>query len=113
MGAGVSGAQRQANLNALLEKAHAFESAGARGVWNFLRHLALAQDNASVGAAQTVTADVVRILTIHKSKGLEFPVVFVAGMGKKFNQMDVNNSLQLHANFGVALRYIDRRECSA
>ncbi len=108
MGAGVSGAQRQANLNALLEKAHAFESAGARGVWNFLRHLALAQDNASVGAAQTVTADVVRILTIHKSKGLEFPVVFVAGMGKKFNQMDVSNSLQLHANFGVALRYIDR-----
>lgn len=108
MGAGVSGAQRQANLDALLEKAHAFESTGARGVWNFLRHLALAQDNASVGAAQTVTADVVRILTIHKSKGLEFPVVFVAGMGKKFNQMDVNNSLQLHAKFGAALRYIDR-----
>ena len=108
MGAGVSGAQRQANLNALLDKAHAFESAGSRGVWNFLRHLALAQDNASVGAAQTVTADVVRILTIHKSKGLEFPVVFVAGMGKPFNRMDVNNSLQLHARFGMALRFIDR-----
>jgi ATP-dependent helicase/nuclease subunit A len=108
MGAGVSGAQRQANLNALLDKAHAFESAGSRGVWNFLRHLALAQDNASVGAAQTVTADVVRILTIHKSKGLEFPVVFVAGMGKPFNRMDVSNSLQLHAKFGMALRYIDR-----
>ena len=108
MGAGVSGAQRQANLNALLDKAHAFESAGSRGVWNFLRHLALAQDNASVGAAQTVTADVVRILTIHKSKGLEFPVVFVAGMGKPFNRMDVNNSLQLHGSFGMALRFIDR-----
>ncbi len=108
MGAGVSGAQRQANLNALLDKAHAFESAGSRGVWNFLRHLALAQDNASVGAAQTVTADVVRILTIHKSKGLEFPVVFVAGMGKPFNRMDVNNSLQLHGAFGMALRFVDR-----
>jgi len=108
MGAGVSGAQRQANLNALLDKAHAFEAAGSRGVWNFLRHLALAEDNASVGAAQTVTADVVRILTIHKSKGLEFPVVFIAGMGKQFNRMDVNNSLQLHAKHGMALRFIDR-----
>jgi len=108
MGAGVSGGQRQANLNALLDKAHAFEAAGSRGVWNFLRHLALAEDNASVGAAQTVTADVVRILTIHKSKGLEFPVVFVAGMGKQFNRMDVNNSLQLHAKHGIALRFIDR-----
>ena len=108
MGAGVSGAQRQANLDALLQKAHAFEAAGARGIWSFLRHLALAQNNASVGAAQTVTADVVRILTIHKSKGLEFPVVFVAGLGKQFNRQDVNNSLQLHAGFGLALRYIDR-----
>ncbi len=108
MGAGVSGAQRQANLDALLQKAHAFEAAGARGIWSFLRHLALAQNNASVGAAQTVTADVVRILTIHKSKGLEFPVVFVAGLGKQFNRQDVNNSMQLHAGFGLALRYIDR-----
>ena len=110
MGAGVGGAQRQANLDALLEKAHTFEAAGARGVWNFLRHLALAQNNASVGAAQTVTADVVRILTIHKSKGLEFPVVFVAGLGKKFNRQDVNNSLQMHAKRGMALRFIDREE---
>lgn len=108
MGAGIGGAQRQANLNALLDKAHVFEAAGSRGVWNFLRHLALAEDNASVGAAQTITADVVRILTIHKSKGLEFPVVFVAGMGKQFNRMDVSNNLQLHATYGMALRYIDR-----
>ncbi len=108
MGAGVNGGQRQTNLNALLDKAHAFEGAGARGVWNFLRYLALAENNASVGAAQTVTADVVRILTIHKSKGLEFPVVFVAGLGKQFNRTDVNNSLQMHAAYGMALRFIDR-----
>ena len=108
MGAGISGEQRQANLNALLEKAHAFESAGSRGVWGFLRHLALAEDNATVGAAQTVTADVVRILTIHKSKGLEFPVVFVGGLGKPFNRTDVNDSLQMHAVYGMALRFIDR-----
>lgn len=108
MGAGIGGAQRQANLDALLNKAHVFEAAGSRGVWSFLRHLELAQNNASVGAAQTVTADVVRILTIHKSKGLEFPVVFVAGLGKQFNRQDVNNSLQMHAKRGMALRFIDR-----
>lgn len=107
MGAGYGGAQRQANLNALLDKAHAFEAAGARGVWNFLRHIDLAKSGASVGAAQTITADVVRILTIHKSKGLEFPVVFVAGLGKPFNRKDVNNSLQMHADYGMALRLID------
>ena len=107
MGAGYGGAQRQANLNALLDKAHAFEAAGSRGIWRFLRHIDLAASGASVGAAQTVAADVVRILTIHKSKGLEFPVVFIAGMGKPFNRTDVNNSLQLHAEFGMALRLID------
>ena len=107
MGAGYGGAQRQANLNALLDKAHAFEAAGSRGVWNFLRHIELAESGASVGAAQTIAADVVRILTIHKSKGLEFPVVFVAGLGKSFNRMDVNNSLQMHAEHGLAIRFID------
>ncbi len=108
MGAGYGGAQRMANLNALLDKAHAFEQSGSRGIWNFLRHIDLAKSGASVGAAQTITADVVRILTIHKSKGLEFPVVFVAGLGKQFNRMDVNNSLQLHAEYGMALRLIDQ-----
>lgn len=110
MGAGPNGAQRQANLNALLEKAHAFEVSGSRGVWNFLRQLDLAENTASVGAAQTVTADVVRILTIHKSKGLEFPVVFVAGLGKRFNLQDARNALLLHASGGIALRFIDRGE---
>ncbi len=108
MGAGFGGAQRQANLNALLDKAHAFEQSGARGVWNFLRQIDLAENTASIGAAHTVTADVVRILTIHKSKGLEFPVAFVAGLGKRFNLQDVRNALQLHAESGIALRFIDR-----
>ncbi len=108
MGAGIGGEQKQANLNALSEKAHVFESAGARGIWNFLRHLSLAESRATIGAAQTVTADVVRVLTIHKSKGLEFPVVFVAGLGKPFNRSDVSDSLQMHASFGMALRFIDR-----
>ncbi len=108
MGAGYGGAQKQANLNALLDKAHAFEQSGSRGIWNFLRQIDLAENTASIGAAQTVTADVVRILTIHKSKGLEFPVVFVAGLGKRFNLQDVRNALQLHAEDGIGLRFIDR-----
>lgn len=113
MGAGPGGAQRQANLNALLDKAHAFEQAGSRGVWTFLRQIDLAENNASVGAAQTLAADVVRILTIHKSKGLEFPVVFVAGLGKRFNMEDMRKSLLLHAEDGIALRFIDREENGA
>ncbi len=107
MGAGYGGAQRQANLDALLDKAHAFERGGARGVWNFLRQIDLAANTAAVGAAQTVTADVVRLLTIHKSKGLEFPVVFVAGLGKRFNLQDTFHSLLLHAEQGIALRFLD------
>jgi len=113
MGAGVNGAQRQANLNALLDKAHAFEQTGSRGVWNFLRQIDLAENNASVGAAQTLAADVVRILTVHKSKGLEFPVVFVAGLGKRFNTEDMRKSVLLHADDGIALRFIDREESGA
>ncbi len=103
MGASYGGLQRQANLDALLDKAHAFERGGARGVWNFLRHVELAANNASVGAAQTVTADVVRILTSHGAKGLEFPVVFVSGLGKRFNLRDTANSLLLHADEGIAM----------
>lgn len=110
MGALPGGAERQANLNALLDKAHSFERSGARGVWNFLRQLDLAENTASIGAAQTVTADVVRILTIHKSKGLEFPVVFVAGLGKRFNLQDMRNALQLHAQYGAAMLFLDRAE---
>jgi ATP-dependent exoDNAse (exonuclease V) beta subunit len=79
MGAGFGGAQRQANLNALLDKAHAFEAAGKRGIWSFLRHIELAKSGASVGAAQTVTADVVRILTILNPKDLNFRLCSCAG----------------------------------
>ena len=110
MGAAFGGRQRQANLDALLNMAHAFEQTGARGVWSFLRHMDLARDNASVGAAQTASANVVRILTVHKSKGLEFPVVFVLQLGARFHGAGGAGNLQLHADVGLGLRFRDESD---
>ncbi len=104
MGAGFNGRQRQANLDALLTQAHAFERTGARGVWRFLRHMDLARSGASIGAAQTASANVVKILTIHKSKGLEFPVVFLLQLGARFNLQNGPANLQMHTKLGLGLR---------
>ena len=106
MGASYGGAQRQANLDALLSRAHAFESGGGRGLWSILRHMELASYGASLGAAQTLSANVVRILTIHKSKGLEFPYVFVTQLGARFPTGGGRGreALQLHPALGLGLR---------
>lgn len=110
MGASVNGARRQANLDALLERAHTFEKNGARGVWNFVRRIELVGGTVSEAEAQASETDVVRILTIHKSKGLEFPVVIVAGLGQGFNRREAASALQLHADYGLALRTLVRGE---
>ena len=110
MGAGYGGKQRQANLQALLSKARALEASGGSGVSAFLRHMNLARSNASIGAAQTAGADVVRILTIHKSKGLEFPVVFALQLGARFNLRGDNDALSLHNARGVGLRFLENGE---
>lgn len=107
MGALPAGAQRQRNIDALIERARSFESTGARGVWRFLRTMDAAKDNARIGAAQEAAGDVVRILTIHKSKGLEFPVVFLAQAGRKFRFDDGKNPVLLHGQLGAGLRYFD------
>ena len=107
IGAMESGDQRQANLNALLAQAHQFASAGGRGISSFLREIDLIQETKSVGTAQVASAEVVRILTIHRSKGLEFPVVFLAQTASHFNlSRNASEPLQLHSELGIGLAYL-------
>lgn len=102
-----NGAQRQANLQALYDRARQYESTSYRGLFRFLRFVdRLQQRGSDLSEARTVSEseNVVRIMTIHKSKGLEFPVVFVAGLGKRFNLMDLNGSFLLHRELGFGPR---------
>ena len=111
------GEQRKANLQMLIEKAVDFESTSYRGLFHFVRYIQQLQkyevDFGGVNI-QGETADTVRIMSIHKSKGLEFPIVFVSGMGKKFNQSDSRAALVLHAGLGIGADVIrpERREKS-
>ena len=85
------GVQRRANLEMLVEKAVEFEATSYRGLFNFIRYIEQLQKyEVDFGEVNIYgeSADTVRIMSIHKSKGLEFPVVFLSGMGKSFNQMD-------------------------
>ncbi len=104
------GAQRKANLDMLIEKACAFEGTSYKGLFNFVRYIEqLKKYDVDYGEANITDeqADTVRIMTIHKSKGLEFPIVFVVGMGKRFNMQDVNGSLIIHPELGVGIDQID------
>lgn len=98
-----NGQQRQANLRALYDRARQYEAGSYRGLFRFLRFVDRLQEAGNdMGEARTIgeNEDVVRIMTIHKSKGLEFPVVFVAGMGKQFNTMDLKSAFLLHKDLG-------------
>ncbi|QRG70802.1 helicase-exonuclease AddAB subunit AddA [Brevibacillus choshinensis] len=98
-----NGQQRQANLRALYDRARQYEAGSYRGLFRFLRFVDRLQEAGNdLGEARTMgeNEDVVRIMTIHKSKGLEFPVVFVAGMGKQFNTMDLKSQFLLHKDLG-------------
>lgn len=101
-----AGTKRRANLDMLIEKAIAYEKTSYKGLFHFVRYIDLLQKyEIDYGEADVIAEneDVVRIMTIHKSKGLEFPVVFVSGLGKKFNERDVNNKLALHPDMGIGL----------
>ncbi|WP_240416578.1 helicase-exonuclease AddAB subunit AddA [Paenibacillus periandrae] len=102
------GQQRQANLRALFDRARQFESTSFRGLFRFLRFIErMKESGTDMGAARSLgeNEDVVRIISIHKSKGLEFPVVFVAGLGKKFNQQDLVGKFLLHKEMGFGPKY--------
>jgi len=98
------GEKRLANIDMLIEKAADFEKTSYRGVFHFVRYIEeLAKYEVDYGEANTLdeNADVVRIMSIHKSKGLEFPVVFLAGMAKNFNFMDTSKPLCLDMDLGI------------
>src|SRR5690606_16879476 len=104
------GRQRQANLRALYDRARAYESTSFRGLFRFLRFIdKMREKGDDLGAARALSEqeDVVRIMTIHKSKGLEFPVVIIGAMDKQFNMQDLSRKYLLHKDLGFASKYID------
>ncbi|MGV3465593.1 MAG: helicase-exonuclease AddAB subunit AddA [Heyndrickxia sp.] len=108
------GKQRQANLRALYDRARQYESTSFRGLFRFLRFIERMQEKGKdLGAARAISEqeDVVRMMTIHSSKGLEFPIVFVAGLSRKFNMMDIQHSYLFDKELGFACRYmnVDKR----
>ena len=113
MSAMPGGIQRKANIDMLMERAKAFESTSYKGLFHFVRYMEQLQKyEVDYGEAnvEEEQADTVRLMTIHKSKGLEFPVVFVAGMGKRFNMQDINSRVVLNSKFGVGLEVVDLKQ---
>ncbi len=110
VGALPGGDQRRANLELLLEKAGAFQKTSFYGLFHFIRYLETIQEQeVDFGEANILdeNADVVRIMTIHKSKGLEFPICFVCGLSKQFNQMDMRQNIIMDADLGIGVDHID------
>ncbi|MBQ6845415.1 MAG: helicase-exonuclease AddAB subunit AddA [Agathobacter sp.] len=101
-----AGSQRKANLDMLVEKAIAYEKTSYKGLFHFVRYIdQLQKYEVDFGEADVTgeNEDVVRLMTIHKSKGLEFPVVFVAGISKQFNEMDSRDKMAIHPDMGLGL----------
>jgi len=112
VGAMPGGQQRQANLRALYDRARQYENTSLRGLFRFLRFIERMKDTGGdLGTARALgeQEDVVRIMSIHKSKGLEFPIVFVAGLGKMFNQRDLLDPFLIHKELGFGPRFVDTK----
>ncbi len=106
------GKQRQANLRALYDRSRQYEATSFRGLFRFLRFIERMRDRGDdLGAARALgeQEDVVRLMTIHSSKGLEFPIVFVAGLSRQFNLMDLNKAYLLDKELGFGSKYIDAK----
>jgi len=106
----VAGDQRNANIKMLITKAMEYEKTSYRGLFNFIRYIEHLQKfkvdygEVNVGGEQE---DTVRIMSVHQSKGLEFPIVFVCGMGKSFNQSDSRETIVLHPDYGIGTGSVD------
>lgn len=110
VGAMPNGVLRQANLKILFQRAKQFEQTSFKGLFNFINFVnKLTKSSGDMGSAKILgeNEDVVRIMSIHKSKGLEFPVVFLCGTGKQFNLMDLNKSILYHDELGIGADYIN------
>jgi recombination helicase AddA, Firmicutes type len=111
IGAIPAGVQRQANLRALIDKAVQFQSSQMKGLFSFIQYIeAMKKRKVAMGQVKLIgeNDDVVRIMTIHKSKGLEFPMVIVGGLNKRFNRDSESHRLSLHKDIGLGLRYVDK-----
>ena len=105
-----AGSKRRANVEMLFTKASDFEKTSYFGLFHFIRYMEqLEKYDVDYGEADTLdeNADVVRIMSIHKSKGLEFPVTFVSGLAKRFNMQDTNQSLIVDMDLGLATDYVN------
>ena len=104
------GDRRKANIDMLVNQAVRFEKGSYRGLFHFIRYMEkLNKYEIDFGEATTMGEqdNTVRIMSIHKSKGLEFPIVFVAGLSKQFNTQDIRNSIVIHSEYGVGPEYVD------
>lgn len=104
------GEQRQANLRLLFQRAREFESTSYKGLFNFINFIEkLKSSSGDMGSAKILgeNQNVVRIMSIHKSKGLEFPVVFLCGSGRQFNMMDLNRNILFHQGLGFGPDFVD------
>ncbi len=104
------GRERQANLRALYDRARQFDQFARQGLLRFLQFiddLRSAGEDLGTAPALGENEDVVRLMSIHKSKGLEFPLVFVAGLGTGFNQSDLKGSLIFDRELGLGPQSVD------
>ena len=106
-----NGKIRQANLRKLFEKAKEYESISFKGLFNFITFIERVANKPknTIGAAKIIgeNEDVIRIMSIHKSKGLEFPVVFLCGVGKKFNLQDLSDKVIFNQDLGIGVDFIN------
>jgi ATP-dependent helicase/nuclease subunit A len=105
-----AGDRRRANIDMLIERAVQYEATSYHGLFQFVRYIEkLHKYDIDFGEAVTVGEgeNTVRIMSIHKSKGLEFPIVFVAGMSKVFNNQDARSKLVIHPDLGIGPDYVD------
>lgn len=101
-----AGKRRRQNIDMLIEMATAYEKTSYKGLFHFVRYIDIQQKyEIDYGEADTAGGndDVVRIMTIHKSKGLEFPVVFASGLGRHFNTQDIKSDMVIHEKLGLGL----------